>query len=878
MGPHLSHAAVNPLRRHISRKGGPRRSYRWFGRWVLGSVLLLFITAGVGMATGWGTYKMYALTVPEFTSVDDYIPKIGTRIYSADHRVIGEFAEERRILVPYADIPPLLFKAFIAAEDKRFFEHTGVDFWGLLHAVVDKIRHPDDKLRGASTITQQVAKSLLATHESYAAATERTLVRKLREAILARRLEQHLTKEEILSIYLNQIFLGHKAYGVQAAAEHYFRKNLGELSLAEMATLAGLPQRPSDYSPYTRPQAAKNRRQYVLRRMLEDGHITQAQFDVARDVDLTVYPREELYLEIAPYYTEQVRRELVEMFGEQTVLEEGLQVHTAADIEWQAYAQHAVEEGLRALDKRQGYRGALAHLDSDALHAAFIRAYRNTLDLQGNAEPTLDRSQPYLALVEKIDDTGAYARINIAGMRGALPLAGMRWARQPEPTERVDYHFVTDIRHVLTRGDVIWVQLTSARALQEDPYGGPIASANLQRIADGEKPGTPLFRLEQDPAPQSALMSVDPFSGYVLAEVGGYDFAASVYNRALQACREPGSAFKPVVYSAAIAKLGYTASTLIDDKPLVFDDPDNQVRWKPTNAGEEFRGRLPLRICLQDSINTPAIRVAEAVGIEDVIKNAQQMGITTPLKRELGTALGSSCTTLENVMNVYVTLNQYGVRRPLKMIRRIIDRHGAILVDESVPWDADLDLRSQLDRAYSLMTTPEVRALDAQTAFITTSLLKNVILYGTGSAANQLGQVIAGKTGTTNDNMDAWFMGFTRQVVTGVWVGHDDKLRPLGVGEQGGRTALPIWLSFMTRALQDHTKQPSRIIPQGDFEPPEGVIAVEIDPYSGMLARPNATRKVTEYYKEGTEPTEFTPDGSVVNPEQIDVFGADAPL
>ncbi|HET6344490.1 MAG TPA: penicillin-binding transpeptidase domain-containing protein, partial [Myxococcota bacterium] len=377
---------------------------------------------------------------------------------------------------------------------------------------------------------------------------------------------------------------------------------------------------------------------------------------------------------------------------------------------------------------------------------------------------------------------------------------------------------------------------------------------------------------------QAAIMSADPRSGYVTVQIGGYDFDDSSYNRAVQACREPGSAFKPVVYSAAIDKLDYTASTLIDDKPLVFDDPDNASRWKPNNAGEEFRGRLPMRTCLKDSINTPAIRIAEAVGIEDIIKNARRLGITSGLKRELGTALGSSCTTLFELMNVYVTVNQYGARRDLKFIRRVIDRYGNVLEDNTAPTDPSIDLGTRLDRAYAQLVTPPRQVLDEQTGFLMVSLLKNVVESGTAMGASRMGQVVAGKTGTTNDSYDAWFMGFTRNMVTGVWVGHDKKERPLGVNEQGGRTALPLWVDFMEQALMDHTVTPPKKIVHGDFPPPTGVVRVAIDPDTGLLARPNSGRAVMEYYRAGSEPTDYTPDKNVLNPQDVNPFEADTPL
>lgn len=846
----------------------PARSSR--ERWVRRGVFVLSCSAVALCGLALAIYLYYAPTVPYFSSLQDYQPKLGTRIYAADNQLIGEFAAERRVLVPADRIPERLFQVFIAAEDKRFYQHFGIDVFGVLQALVDKALNPDSKLRGASTITQQVAKSLLATRESYEEATARKLSRKIREAILAFRLERVLSKQEILYIYVNQIFLGHKAYGVQAAAEHYFRKNVWELNLAEMATLGGLPQRPSDYSPFSRPQAALARRKYVLGRMRRNGFISQEEHDEAVASALKVYPRRELYLQVAPYYTEQVRREVVDRYGERALLEDGLEVYTGLNIELQKYGQQAVTNALYALDKRQGFRGPLIQLKSTAQRRLFTETYRRALDISPGDHLTFEDGVTYLAHVVGFEEDGTVVKLDVAGRQGILPLAGMRWARAPNPTQRVDLHYLKDARKVLRVGDVIPVRRTTRGRLARDTHGWEIVKT-VPREGD-------LFSLHQEPIAQGALLSVDPETGYVVAQVGGYNFEESTYNRAVQACREPGSAFKPVVYSAAIDKLDYSASTLIDDKPVIYDDPENEVRWKPSNAGQEFRGALPLRTCLRDSINTPAIRIAEAVGIEDLIKNARALGITTPLKRELGTALGSSCTTLYDLMHVYVTLNQYGKRRPLKFIRRVVDRYGTILEDDTASTDPATSWGRRLDNAYAKMAAPVDAALDQQTAFLTVSLLRNVVTSGTAIGASRMGHWVAGKTGTTNDAYDAWFMGLTRNRVTGVWVGHDKKERPLGIGEQGGRTALPAFVEFTNRGFLDHTRTPARPLFEQPLSPPAGVVQVTIDPETGLLARPNSARTVSEYYRTGTEPQEYAPDQAVLNPEQIDMWNADTPL
>lgn len=839
-----------------------------FKGWILRLALFAVLLGGVsGIAVAVGVYAYYAPTIPAFDSVDDYQPKVGTRVYSADNQLIGEFAAERRVLVDYDQVPPYVFQAFIAAEDKRFWSHGGVDFLGVAQAIFDKLRNPGSKLRGASTITQQVAKSLLVENESYETATERSLERKIREAILARRLEGNLTKAEILYLYTNQIFLGHKAYGVQAAAEHYYRKNVWELTHAEAATLAGLPQRPSDYSPFSHPRKALARRRYVLRRMLEEGFITQAEHDAGVAEEITVYPRKELYLRVAPYYTEQVRREFIERFGERALNEDGYEVYTAVNLEAQAAAQAALKQGLYDLDRRQGYRGPLASLKSKSQRELFMKRYREHLELEADEKFEPRKGKEYVALVDSVAADGTYATVSILDQQATLPLAGMKWGRKPEPTERVDLHYLTSIRGILSKNDVIAVQLTSRKTLLRDRHGW----SAVKDIPDDAKT---LVQLEQEPIAQSAIMSVDPRNGYVIAQVGGFNFEDSTFNRAVQACREPGSAFKPFVYSAAIDKLDYTASTLIDDKPLVFDDPDNASRWKPGNAESEFRGELPMRTCLQDSINTPAIRIAEAVGIDSIITNAHRMGFTSQLKRELGTALGSSCATLREMVRAYTTLNRLGERKKLKFIRRIVDRYGNVIEDQSAPSDPTVPLNSRLDRAYDEIVQPVQRAMEKETAFLTISLLENVIQNGTGMRARKLEVPVAGKTGTTNDAYDAWFMGFTRNLVTGVWVGHDRKERPLGVSEQGGRTALPVWVSFMDKVLTDWTLEKPTRINHGAFRAPPGVVRISIDPDTGLLARPGS-RSVVEYYRRGSEPEEYTPDKRFVQPDSATIFDVD---
>jgi penicillin-binding protein 1A len=845
--------------------------------------LLLFISSFGSFCTFISILLIYIRYIPELPNLDevfDYQPKLGTRVFSADNQLIAEFAVEKRILFTIDNLPQKLKLAFMAAEDKRFYQHHGIDYVGMFQAFVDKLRHPYEKLRGASTITQQVAKSLLATHESYESATERSFSRKVKEALLAYHLERRMTKSKILLLYLNQIYLGNKAYGVGAAADHYFHKQVKNLTLAEMALLAGLPQRPSDYSPLHRPKAALARRKYVLKNMLKNGDITESEYAKAVEEKLVIYPLKEAYLNSAPFFAEQVRRELIERYGEHMVLEEGLQVYTTINLQYQSIAEKTLMSGVEELDRRQGYRGPLLHL-SEKQREKWLQESQvdKTAALPLDKHNMNEDTFMELALVTGFSNDGRMIYVQVDGEAGIIPLVAIEWARPPNPVEKYGLRPVRDARKILSVDDVVMVKKMSYQTLKNivlqgksEEEASPKIVSELKKLRQAR-----LFTLYQKPLPQGSFMALDPHTAEVRAMIGGYNFEDSSYNRAIQACREPGSLFKPIVYATAIDKLGYTASTLIDDKPVVFDDFNNNTRWKPSNATSQFRGKLPLRTCLKDSINTAAIRVADTLGMEVILKNAHTWGIQTPLKDELGTALGSSCTTLWDLMQVYTTLHQYGRRRRLHIIRRVVDRFGNILEDNTHPSDPTLDTFGRLDAMYRFLMNPAPRVLNEQSGFLTVSLLKNVIKSGTATRALKLKQIAGGKTGTTNDAFDAWFIGFTRNILAGVWMGHDKNERPLGPGEQGGRTALPVWLNFMQAALLDYSHEQAEPKPtvEGDFPVPEGIVEVVIDPRTGLLARENGKHSVTEYYRMGSEPKELTPDTNVVNPQETDLYRAD---
>ncbi len=797
------------------------------------------IFAAIGVANGLvvlfaGAYLWFSQRLPELPSVSEYRPPIITEVISADGQIAGEFFDERRKVLPLERIPRRVVQAFIASEDQNFFEHSGVDWLGTLRAAVNTyvLRR---KIQGGSTITQQTAKAILVSAEGFKAGTRKNLARKLKEFILAKRLERSFTKEQILFLYLNQVYLGHHSYGVQAAAENYYRKNVDELALEEAALIAGLPQAPSRYSPFSRPEAAKERRRYVLRRMYEEDMITEEERDRAEKAEVHVFPVDDVFRETAPFYVEQVRRAIVDHYGNERLLHEGLRVETAMDLEKQRAAQAALLRGLMEVDHRQGFSGPVTHVEGserDALSARLARAW------PAGAIPV---GEYCVGIVAKVNER--FAQVEVGENRGTLPIEGMRWARRPNPEVSYSNALIARVPGALKAGDVVLLRRVTREQLSR-------RELELGMGRGKDIPQDPLlFSLEQDPKLQGALVSVDPWSGYVLAMVGGYDFEASEFNRAFQACRQPGSAFKPVVYSAAIEKLDFTPATILTDAPIVYRDEENS--WKPQNYGEEFLGDVTLRTALVNSMNIPAVKTAQALadkcgGMQVLADWAKSLGITTPVKLELGSALGSSCVYPWELANVYALFARYGEKRPSLFVKRVLDRDGNVLEDRSDWRDPWVPLESRLAAGFAEVTRRREWAMDPKTAYIMVRLMREVATVGTGARAAALGKPAAGKTGTTNDSFDTWFMGFTHDVATGVWLGYDLNVTPLGRYETGGHAALPIWLDYMRAALAGRT--------QPEFLAPDGIIEVRIDPDTGKPVSRNG-RGVDEPFKLGTQPS-----------------------
>jgi penicillin-binding protein 1A len=648
------------------------------------SITIIMAFVATSLVFGIVSFFYFTHGLPSIETLKNYRPATITKFFSEDGEIIGEFFIEKRKIVSLDRVPHHLVLAFIAGEDARFFHHKGLDYIAIFRALSRNI-FSGEIVQGGSTITQQVVKSILLS-------PEKSFTRKIREAILAFKIEKYLSKEEILFLYLNQIYLGHGAYGVATAAENYFGKSVEELNLAESAMLAGLPQAPSKYSPYHHPEQAIRRQTYILNRMVEEGFIPSGEVMKALQTPLKIKSKQNSFIEKAPYFAEHVRRYVEEKYGKEALYKNGLQVYTSIDTDFQKIAQEAVESGLKEIEKRQKY------LSSD------------------------------------------------------IP-----------------------------------------------------------------------FSLE------GALVCFDLETGYVKAMVGGRDFKKSQFNRATQARRQTGSAFKPIVYASALDK-GYTPASVIVDAPIIFEWGDK--KWKPKNFEEKFLGPTTLRNAIAHSVNIVTVKIAQDVGIDYIKDYARKIGISFPLQNDLSMALGSSSISLYELTKAYAVFsNQGNAFRPI-LIKKILDRDGNLL-EENLPL------------FYPKEPFNEERILSPQTAYIMTNLLEGVVQNGTGWRAKTLGRPVAAKTGTTDQFLDAWFIGYTQEFITGIWVGFDEE-RSLGENETGSRAASPIWVTFMSKILKDK--------PVKDFPIPEGIEFMKIDPKTGQVSL--GREAILECFKEGTGPTQ----------------------
>ncbi len=755
------------------------------------SILAIVFFSGVG------AYYYIQRKLPSVDNLKDYSPSLITRVYSNDGQLIGEFFKERRITVALSSMPDYLVKAFIAAEDAKFYEHEGLDYTGILRALYKNIT-AGKIVQGGSTITQQLVKSFFLT-------PDRHISRKIKEAVISYRIENYLTKDEILYLYLNQIYLGHGAYGVQAAAETYFGKDVDRINLAEAAMIAGLPKAPNRYSPYYSRELARQRQEHVLLRMLEEGFITRTEMEEALNYQLKIKKKDIKSLWIAPYFTEHVRRYIAGKYGEKLLYNGGLNIYTTLDVEIQKSANEAVRKGLKDYDRRRGFRGPVKTITTLEERGEFIDELKDKL-----ARRPIKLGKVYEGLITSVEPRKRYASVNIGDRDGRIYFKDMYWARLYNPTNDPDGGKYIDIDKVLKEGDVVLVKIARLPTAEEEPI----------RLS-----------LEQEPLVQASLVSLDPLTGHVKAMVGGSDFSKSEYNRSIQAKRQPGSAFKPIIYAAAMDN-GFTPASVIVDSPLVFEDAiEEELDWKPRNYENRFYGPTTLREALTHSRNVVTVKLLKDLGVDTAIEYAHNLGIISPLNKDLSIALGSSSVSLLELTTAYATFAALGKRPEPIFITRVTDKDGNIL-EENLPNSTE--------------------AISPQTAYLMTNLLEGVIQSGTGRRAKVLNKPAAGKTGTTNNLNDAWFIGYTPDLVAGTWLGYDNAA-PLGKHETGARAALPIWLTFMQKVTEG--------TPAKNFEIPEGVVFAKVDPKTGLLAEPYTKNGIFEAFKEGAVPVKGESEG-----------------
>jgi penicillin-binding protein 1A len=778
---------------------------RFFG-FLFAAGTILFV---VGVAAASGLLWHFSKDLPDYSQLQDYEPPVMTRVHASDGSLVGEYARERRLYIPIQAVPKLVIHAFLAAEDKNFYEHGGLDFFGIARAAVNYIQNFGSSRRpqGASTITQQVAKNFLLSNEV-------SFSRKIKEALLALKIERTYSKDKILELYLNEIYLGLGAYGIASASLTYFDKGVNELTIPEAAYLAALPKAPNNYHPFRARERALERRNWVIDQMAQDGFIKAAQADAARRTPLNVTQKAtSTHTFAAEYFAEEVRRELYDRYGEKKLYEGGLSVRTTLDTKLQVLARRTLTEGLVKFDETQGWRGPVSKIDisgdwgvklADVKALADVSPWRLAVVLETSDQSARIGMQPGR-------EPGGYVSKERAV--GIIPLDGMKWAKTGGKA-------VSKVGQVLNPGDVVYV-----------------APAKLA----GQ------YRLHQVPEISGAMVVEDPWTGRVLAMVGGFSYDQSQFNRATQALRQPGSSFKPIVYATALDN-GYTPSTLVLDAPIEIDQGPGLGVWKPENYENNFFGPSTLRFGIEHSRNVMTVRLAQDIGMPLIAEYAKRFGVYDDLPPYLSFALGAGETTLLRMTTAYAMFDNGGRRVKPTLIDRIQDRYGHTVYRHDQRECIGCDAKKWGDQPEPSLIDRREQVLDPMTAYQITSMMEGVVLRGTAAGAGfqrEVGKPVAGKTGTTNDEKDAWFIGFTPDIVVGVYMGYD-KPRHIGRGATGGRLAAPVVKEFLKVALADKPAVPFRV--------PPGIKLIRVDLKTGQRAGPGTERPILEAFKPGTAP------------------------
>jgi penicillin-binding protein 1A len=741
-------------------------------------IAALFVSAAL-LGTLSGVLFAYSDDLPEVSALDSYSPNTITRVLGKNRELVGEFAVERRVVIHYSDIPQNLRQAILAAEDAGFFEHSGFSISRMILALVRDVAS-SGKSPGGSTITQQLTRNLFPAEIGFAVGN-RSWERKIKESLVAIRIEKRYTKEEIFTFYCNQIYFGHGAYGVEAASQLYFRKHAKDLNLEEAATIAGIIQGNVRQSPFVNPEATKRRRNYALERMAVEGFISRETADAAKEKPVLVGGDPAGEGSVAPYFLEEVRKYLEAKYGAKALYESGLTVSTPLDLKLQQAANKAVDRGLRRVDKRRGFRKPRRNILAEGHTVDAFKTDRWSRRIsQGDIVP---------AVVRSVSDTAATLRIG--ELSAELTRAGMQWTNRKSP------------REILKAGDLVDVEITKI---------------------DGK---TVTVNLDQTPILEGALVAIDNDSGEILAMVGGYSFSRSKFNRATQAFRQMGSTVKPILYTAAIDR-GLTPTTILIDEPTTFDAGAGQPPYAPRNYDRKFMGPLTLRRALEQSRNIPSVKVIDMLGPTQVAAYAKKFGFSQDFRPFLSMALGAQEVTLLEITSAYSAFPNHGIRMEPYFAEAINDRDGSLL-EERRPQPKD--------------------AIRADTAFVLTNLMQGVVQHGTAAAANALDWPLAGKTGTVDDNTDAWFVGFDPNITVGVWIGNDEK-KPIGYNETGTTAALPMWIDFMRAYIElygDRENPPT-------FEPPGNIIFMPVDRTTGEPGPSGNVAIVNEAFISGTQP------------------------